>query len=352
MSKSPGKLLKKRRESCGCFSSPFGRQESHKVANLEADKNFGKKSKKDSENSSEASFYTMNDDDTIGWIPGPKFEADTGFKMGESVPCGEPVCGKMSWTHAEHERFNIRTGPDYAKNGHKTSSLSALYEAVGMDVLKGDEVLSNVAPHLMFPSSPAYYDAGCNLPALLIVNAQLPLAMPSLFSSSETDPGWSIVGYFRIRQQTVDWALKRGESPPPAIEVFMRLLQRKYSDRSLSFKAIGMIHDLEKQNLPLMNLLTKYNGKPVLVTKSSQFHFGTVPYPYLEIDYNVRQWSLLARTTLVQLSGKLKHLTCHVGYLVEATENSDLPERMLTVVTVHNVSVENAKTIKFSQHTS
>jgi len=245
----------------------------------------------------------------------------------------------------------VRVGPDYPRNGLKAPSLSTLYDPVGVDVLRGDKIINNIAPHLMFPPVPEYYDPACKLPALLIVNTQLPLAMPSLFSPSENDPGWSCVGYFMIKKETVDWVLNKHpptDQPPPAIKVFQRLLEKGFSERALALKAIGMIHDIEKQDLPMMNILQKYNGKPVLVTASSTFHFGQIPYPYLEIDYNVRKWSLLARTTLVQIGDKLKNLTCHIGYLVEATEDDDLPERMLGVVTVHNISVDNARWVDFN----
>jgi|LauGreDrversion4_2_1035121.scaffolds.fasta_scaffold17063_4 hypothetical protein len=303
--------------------------------------------------SSDESFYSVDDtdEDHSKYIGGPRAVPGKTFRMGESVRrnAGSSL-DFTTFSMCDNGRFNVRIGPDYPRNGMKAPSLSALYEAVGVDVLRGNRILSNVAPHLMFPPVPDYYDPACKLPALLVVNTQLPLALPSLFTASENDPGWSCVGYFMIKKETVDWVLNSQSSttqPPPAIQVFHRLLGKGFSERSLALKAIGMIHNIEDQDLPMMNILQKYNGKPVLVTASSTFHFGESPYPYLEIDYNVRKWSLLARTTLVQIGDKLKNLSCHIGYLVEATEDEDLPERMLGVVTVHNISVENARWVDF-----
>lgn len=304
--------------------------------------------------SSEGSFYSVvdTDEDVSKYIGGRRAVPGKTFRMGESVRRNSGSSQDMTtFSVCDNGRFKVRIGPDYPHNGLKAPSLSALYESVGVDVLRGNRILSNVAPHLMFPPVPEYYDPACKLPALLIVNTQLPLAMPSLFTASENDPGWSCVGYFMIKKETVDWVLNKQSTstspPPPAIQVFQRLLAKGFSERVLALKAIGMIHDIEDQDLPMMNILQKYNGKPVLVTASSTFHFGESPYPYLEIDYNVRKWSLLARTTLVQIGDKLKNLTCHIGYLVEATEDDDLPERMLGVVTVHNISVENARLVDF-----
>ena len=294
--------------------------------------------------SDNVSFYSAPED--TAYLPGERVSADTTFPMGSTVLHKSVSPDGTYWTECTHDIFNVRVGPDYKKHGKKAPSHSFLYEPFGADVLRSDVILSDIAPHLLFPPLPDYYDSACGLPAIILVNAQLPLATPSPFTSSENDPGWSCIGYFRITKETVDWALNRNPCPP-ALPLLKRILERGFSDKSLAFKAIGMVDDLENQNLPMMSLLSKYNGKPVLVTASSKFHFGTKPYPYLEIDYNVRRWSLLARTTLVQLTDKLKTITVHVGYLVEATENEDLPERMLGGTTVSGLDLAAARFVKF-----
>lgn len=293
------------------------------------------------------SFFTAYQGESSTFLPGPKANPATALRMGETVPLktGGSSTG-TAWAHPDHEYYKVRIGPNYPKNGNKSPSLPFLYEPIGIDTIKSDCLLSNIAPHMNFPPPPECYNAACGLPALIIVNAQLPLAMPSLFASPDADPGWSCVGYYRIRPETVKWGLDSSDAPP-GVAVLKRLLQKGISERSLAFKAIGMIHDLDSQELPMMSLLKKYNGKPVLVTASSTFHFGTEPYPYLEIDFNVRKWSLVARSTLVQLRDRLANLTCHIGYLVEATDDSDLPERMLGGTTVYNLNYDTARHVKF-----
>ena len=298
--------------------------------------------------SDSGSFYSVEPDQPTKYSAGTQVDPKNTFNMGSTIPHRDEGVEGMCWSHSGESHFKVRVGPDYKRNGLKAPSLDALYAPVGVDFLKSDTILSNIAPHLMFPEIGHYYDPACGFPALLIVNTQIPLAMPSLFASSDNDPGVSIVGYYRIKKETVEWAMNLSSpAVPPVVHVFKRLLDRGYSEKSLAFKAIGLVHELEKQGLPMMSLLTKYNGKPVLVTASSAFHFGKSPYQYLEIDYNVRKWSLLARSTLVQLVDRLKTLSCHVGYLVEATNNEDMPERMLAATTVHNIDVSKAKFIKF-----
>lgn len=357
MKKSDHESKRSQRQSCGCFGGrpPFEGTPIREAD--EVDKNSDYNAMEDHAedkktghaiDSDSDSFYTI-DSDEASTIPGEKCRLDNTFVMGSTVPHESSGSSSTCWTECSHDMFNIRMGPDYKKHGFKSPSLSFFYEPFGLDVLRSDEIITNVAPHLMFPTQPSCYDPACGLPAILVVNTQLPLLSPSMFASSESDPGWSIIAYYRIRKEAVDWGMSSSGivDRPPALQVFKRMLGRGFSDRSLAFKAIGMVSDLEKQNLPMASLISKYNGKPVLVTASSNFYAGTVPYPYLEIDYNVRKWSLLARTTLVQLTDKLKHLTVHVGYLVEATENEDLPERMLGGTTVRNIDLESAKFVKF-----
>ena len=339
---------KKNRNSCGCF----GPKADYIHTPLDSEKSSlrGHYMQDCKDISDSASFYSLDPDEPTVFIPGLEADLQNTFNMGSTIPHSHSPSVSMGWSHSKCDHFKVRKGPDYKRHGHKAPSLDFLYDAVGADLLKSDCILSNIAPHLLFPAAPDYYDPRCGFPALLVVNTQLPLTMPSLFSSSEDDPGVSVVGYYMIKRETVQWGLGEGSTQPPAaVNVFRKLLEKKHSEKALAFKAIGLVHEIEKQNLPLMSLLTKYNGKPVLVTASSSFHFGSVPYPYLEIDYNVRKWSLLARTTLVQLNDKLKGIVCHVGYLVEATENEDQPERMLAATTIHNLDLSQAKFIKFSK---
>ena len=289
------------------------------------------------------------------YIAGARAIAGKSFKMGDTVAAfselESPQSENTTFSLYNDNKFNVRVGPDYARYGRKAPSLSALYESIGVDIMRSDCIINHVAPHLLFPSAPDYYDPACKLPALLVINIQLPLAMPSLFSSPDDDPGWSCITYFMIKKETVNWVLNKNTSTdtptPPALKIFERLLDKGYSEPSLALKALGIVHDLENQDLPMKNIMQKYNGKPALVTASAKFHFGQSPYSYLEIDYNVRKWSILFRTSLVQFGDALKALTCHIGYLVEATDDGDLPERMLGVVTVHNLSVENARWVDF-----
>jgi hypothetical protein len=94
-----------------------------------------------------------------------------------------------------------------------------------------------------------------------------------------------------------------------------------------------------------MSLVQRYNGKPTLVTASAKFLYQqgapasianrgmpadqTSSYPFVEIDFDVRRWALLARTTLVQLKDRVRDLPIKLAFMVEGTKDDELPERVL-----------------------
>ena len=267
--------------------------------------------------------------------------------MGHQFPRDETGESTPSWSTISAELFSVRIGPDYPSKGNKASSASMLYRPLGFDSFKDDlNIVGNISTKLDFPDLPNYYDPSSELPALLIVCGQLPLEGPSLWGRSTPDPGVSHVFYFGITEEACKWgcAHARGDSDyPPAVKVFKRLLQRGFSDKELAFKIIGIIKDFEKQNIPMASMLKKYNGKPATVTASGKFTRGSAPYDFLEVDFDLRKWNLIARTAVPQLKDKARELTIDFACLVEATEDEDLPERVLGAVRVKGLDWNKAE---------
>ena len=278
------------------------------------------------------------------------FESPINFEekrvMATLFPRDDSAKTTPSWTHVSSETFNVRAGPNYLSNGLKAPSESMLYVPLGFESFKDDlDIVGNISSKLQFPGCPQFYDPACGLPALLIVCAQLPLEGPSLWGRSAPDPGVSHVFYFQITNDACSWGLahSRGEADyPPVVRVFKRLLLRGFSDKELSYKIIGIIKDFEKQNIPMAGMLKKYNGKPATVTASGKFNRGSFPYDFLEVDFDLRKWNLIARTAVPQLKDKAKELTIDFACLVEATEDEDLPERVLGAVRVQGLNWSKA----------
>ncbi|KAF4665804.1 hypothetical protein FOZ61_010485 [Perkinsus olseni] len=293
---------------------------------------------------SEVSYVTAEQTgDSQRWIPAPDPLLTISHNMGTSLPLHLPDTPYVTtaWSTRDACHFSVRCGPDYARTGNKEPSLPALYEPIGADLLRGDDILSDVARHMNFPTPPPWYTAQCRAPALLVVNAQVPGEGPSFnpFAAQKPDPGYSLIVYFVITREMASWSSRPNDTDVPAsVRLWLNLLDRGVSDRSLPFKVIGRVQNLTSlPNLPALSIIEKYNGKPALITGSATILEGTRPYRYVEIDYDVRKWSLVARTTLSQVKDRFRDVVLDVGYLVESQEEEDMPERLLGSISLHHL---------------
>ena len=295
---------------------------------------------------SEASFYSAIDPSSgyAHFVPG-RLAHGGSRRLGSGVPFDPSLMQRPSWTTVNSDRFFVRVGPNYPKLGLKEASASSLYEPVGVDILRNDfRIVGRVACHQQFPTVPVYYPSGfCPLPALIVINAQLPLQAPSLFGHSKVDPGISVAVYFVIKETTVKWAMEKGEDAPAAVRQLKRLIDRGYSDKHLALKTITHVRDWDAHKIPMSSLLKKYNGKPGTITASGTFIRDKIPYDYLEVDFDVRKWNILARSAFPNLKDKLRELTLDVAFVVEATADADLPERVLGCLTVHGIDWAEAE---------
>ena len=297
---------------------------------------------------SEASFYSAVDPSSAydAYIPG-RYAHKCSRRLASGVLCDPSLTERPSWARVNADRFFVRVGPNYAKLGLKQPSDLALYEPIGLDILRNDfRIVSKALGKQQFPTPPPYYPQGfCPLPALIALNAQLPLHGPSVFHKA--DPGISVVAYFMIKESTVEalsqlqtsgvQSAQSGHGLPAAIRQIQRLVDRGYSDKTLALKAIAQVRDWDKHRIPMSGVLKKYNGKPGTITGSATFIRDKIPYDHLEVDFDIRKWNILARTAFPSLKDKLKELTLDVACVVEATADEDLPERVLGCMTIHGI---------------
>ncbi|EER15272.1 hypothetical protein Pmar_PMAR007004 [Perkinsus marinus ATCC 50983] len=190
------------------------------------------------------------------------------------------------------------------------------------------------------------YTSQCDAPALVVVNAQVPGEGPSFnpFVTQKPHPGYSVIVYFMITREMASWS-SRPHDPdvPRSVRLWLNLLDRGISDRNLPFKVIGRVQNLtDLPSLPAMGIIERYNGKPALITGSATILEGSRPYRYVEIDYDVRKWSLIARTTLAQVKERVRDVVLDVGYLVESQEEVDMPERLLGSISLHHLDHRTA----------
>ena len=289
--------------------------------------------------------------ETLGWTP---------FK---SLPFNKanPKGAQHFWTKGTASSFNIRS-VGYKHSKAKEPSAPVLYECIGADLVKSTKLVSDMCgsggvfekirkgepsgdipwPWLRYTDSK--WSQSLGIPRLLIVNIQLPYSSPSLWApqSADSDPGFSIVSYYAVSPDILQ-SLTSGGPPPPAVKLLKRLIAEGKSVKDeTALKVIGIVENTEEVGLP--DIVSGYNGKPVLVTKSAKLSMfpSQENCEILEVEFDVRMWSILARKTLHSLRDKFKDARSQIGMVIEGRNDDELPEQLLGCVRIHYLDIIEA----------
>jgi hypothetical protein len=260
-----------------------------------------------------------------------------------SVPDEAQAKSSLFWRSLSADEFSVRSAGYGGAHKNKEPSDSALYDCVGVDVLKGGQGLSKLLQHRKAKDFSWWksaggvpWDSAWGVPRVLIVSALLPIHNPMSLSSKP--PGCALVAFFRLSDKSCQ-ELASGYVNPQ-MRCWQRLCKCGVSTRDGSaFKAIGQLPEQSLSELP--SLLQGYNGKPVLVTKSANFVKDLLP-EVLEVDVDVGQWAFLARQTLYSYQGVLASHAFHMGYLVEGRADDELPERMVACFCISGADLSAA----------
>jgi hypothetical protein len=245
------------------------------------------------------------------------------------LPCREQ--GPFSWSNGSGEYFNVRRGPNYSWNGQKSPSLESFYECIATDLVYGETRIDHIASKVQLPEIPARY-RGLALPALFVVNVQLPHAAPSLTGTKGDGKGASSAFYFRLRDSTVD-ALQPGAEPPSnAMKLLMNYVLEAPKSKKVQggFKVISILDNMKEIGLASMD---KYNGKPVLIKNSGTLYKGK---DYMEMDINVHLFSMITRKTLHGLQSSFAKMELKIGFVIQGAKDEELPEQMIGAVSIHS----------------
>jgi hypothetical protein len=293
--------------------------------------------------------------ETLGWTP---FKS---LSFNKVNPKGPP----HFWSKSHAASFLVRS-VGYKQNKLKEPSNFPLYECIGVDLVKANKLISSLTSNSTAvkrlisgePSTetpwPWLKGAACRwkpefgIPRLLIINCQLPYSAPSLWApqSPDSDPGFSIISYYVMNPALAD-SLGSGKLEPPAVKLLRRLIEEGQSRKEgTALKTIGVVDNMEEIGFP--DIVSGYNGKPVLVTKSAQLSFWPAQNncEVLEIEYDVRQWSILARKTLHSLREKFKDAKCQLGMVIEGQNDDELPEQLLGCFRVNFLDIIEALSIE------
>jgi hypothetical protein len=263
-----------------------------------------------------------NDDDhsTIASDDGADAVDDNllGTLITESLTLSSPLPqypdngGITCWSRPSHELFKVRSAT-YLEDRVKTTSAPAIFQCRGVDIWITDNAERNIAKH------PSVLGGKLGEEDTFIANFLLPFA--------------NFVAYFSVPPLE--------QMPPHVARVWTKFVKgdQQYRDRKLKMlpiviegpwivqKAVGpgTAPAMLGRDLPLQYYFTEPTE-----TKKGMY----------ELDIHVAS-SRIARGILNVVKGHIKTLTLAFAFIIEASEEADLPEQVLATFQVHSLHLED-----------
>eukprot|EP00931_Biecheleriopsis_adriatica_P123998 TRINITY_DN99077_c0_g1_i1.p1 TRINITY_DN99077_c0_g1~~TRINITY_DN99077_c0_g1_i1.p1 ORF type:complete len:426 (-),score=54.91 TRINITY_DN99077_c0_g1_i1:57-1301(-) len=249
------------------------------------------------------------------------------------------------WFRCDASVFDVRN-LCYKQTKEKVPSDFALYECVGMDIVRDKSRLDCIMDRFPLGDLPQSipgakeWSSKWGVPRVLIFNCQVPYTAGRIFGGHpEEDGGLSILNYFVISRQAAD--MLASGCLNPALRLWKRFVEEGVSTKEgISLKVVARVEDLDKHEVP--ESFKRFNNKPVLLTKSSVVCGGRLP-EVMEIDFDVRSWIYPARSALVSYHHRAREADIQVGYLLEGKVDEELPEQILGCFMVKDMDIMAAR---------
>lgn len=154
-------------------------------------------------------------------------------KTGCTLPFTDGVSPNVptnSWGKTDHRHFKLRIGPNYDRNKQKAPSGPPLYEIFAVDAFCTDKRIDDVTSRMELPDTSDLDIANPHVPPIFVVQVQMPSEPPpSILRSVEDGPGWALVLYFKMTQETCN-ELKDLSTASAGVKLFATWCEKAPTD--------------------------------------------------------------------------------------------------------------------------
>lgn len=258
-------------------------------------------------------------------------------------------------------RFNLRVGPNYARNKRKEPSLHAIYEVDTYDVFRAGQKHRHLYKQCVNPGDQAKPGV-MGIPRRFVITIMLPDCSPGnpLWGNDEADGAtvmFVISGSLRPEYLSALEALEELEAEskrddltdkeaeeiiakraaahntlPPSIDLLRRFVAESSTDKSIGnrFKLMADIVNLDESGLDSWSksVLRRYNAKPCLTRPQHEFFVGP-NLTYFEAWVDVHQFAFFARRVLNGIRHLIAGVNLNAGFCIEAQADEEQPEQIL-----------------------
>ncbi len=175
----------------------------------------------------------------------------------------------------------------------------------------------------------------CNLvPEYFVLHSQLPLSKPKMMGQSVDGPSIQTCTIFRLRKETRETLnSEESKSWSPALRLLVEWSKRAPRDSKWKGRLKLIMFAENPVEVGLPSMLTGYNGKPILLTKSTELF---AEKSYFEISTNFAKFCYLFRQAWSSYGiPALKTGDVSVGVTIEGRDDSELPEQILGCFSCH-----------------
>jgi hypothetical protein len=259
-----------------------------------------------------------------------------------------------SWVPISSSSLEVRSH-GYLTTKRKIPSPGELYECVAVDCFVSNARVPEIATRMKFEQQFETNVTGrtWKSPDIFVVSLAIPTEAPKLGYSTDDGPGATIVGYFKMKEETRT-ILRRitaagydssTDTAEAEIDVQKRLtngvrLWEKYCQEAPtdpSFQArFKLIPSANLEEMGCPSYIAKYNGKPVLIKRKNVTGFFN-DYPALnacEFDVSLHPFPYLFKQGMSYMKEYFDRSVWTLGFVIEGRNNDELPEVVIGAMKV------------------